>query len=68
MNTITKSECVPEKSESVSYKREINQAGEAPTGLGAPFQTDPAEAENIKELVTSALAELSQKPNSSKYG
>lgn len=78
VNKVTKSECAPEKREAtepIRSIRETEQAGlGAPTGLGAPaalgapFQTDPAEAEKIKELVTGVLTQLSQKPDSRKYG
>lgn len=82
MNKVTKSECAPDKCYDreaevpIRFKRQTNLNGietetsglGAPTGLGAPSDTDPAEAENIKELVTSALTEFNKKPNNKNYG
>lgn len=71
MNTVTKSECSPDKkeiTEQIRSKRETNEALGAPTALGAPFETKPEETEHIKQLVTTALSGLSQKPGSRNYG
>lgn len=74
MNRVTKSECVPDKSdkreaaEPIRFKRETNEIGLGAPSVGAPFEPKPEEAEEIKQLVTAALAELSGKPGSRKYG
>lgn len=41
---------------------------DAPPVLGAPFESDPDEADFIKKLVTDALTAYGQKEDSQKYG
>lgn len=62
VNRVTKSECGPDKTEAIRSKRAD------PPVLGAPSDTKQSEAEQIKQLVTTALAQLSEKPDSRKYG
>lgn len=74
VNRVTKSECVPDKSdngqvaEPIRFKRETNEMGLGAPSVGAPFDPKPEEAEEIKRLVTAALSEFSEKPGSRKYG
>lgn len=59
VNTVSKSECGPDKNFVRSRRDEAV--------LGAPVNTDPSEDDKIKQLVTTALAELNEKPDSRKY-
>lgn len=60
MNKVTKSECIPDKRDKrATVHQEL---------VGTNTETDSSEAEQIRKLVTDALAELNQKPDNRKYG
>lgn len=75
VNKVTKSECGPDKvvkaemAESIRSRKLTNEMElDAPPVLGAPFESDPDEADHITKLVSDALAVYSQQPASPKYG
>jgi len=65
VNKVTKSECAPDKcnDQPIRVKR-----GTEHKLVGAPTETDADDTKTVEKLVTDALAELSQKPDSRKYG